>query len=345
MKPIEKIVKDTKKVIKKNIILVGKELMNDLSSYPPNVKNLLDQYGNQIIKSLTLKRTPVDKVLTGSLSLFSLGKFGQRLKRNFDELFHLFIEITTENGTRLLLEKNERLNMELNPKERPGTEIKNILNIPSGLTINQLIENTRKKMGSQFFNYDAVKNNCQDFLLNVLQANNIGDQSDYDFIKQDTEQLFKNLPILKKVAHATTNLGAIANVVMQGGDLTKSQNIKNYGMILEHLVSHIKDPSEPIDPKDYKQAIKLVNVIKQLKKGGIKGNGMKKSSEVQSIIFPKENWTISKSKKWLKLHNYKYGKVDKTPSTLRFRQQEPSQFKNFRIKTLPNGVMLVLAFK
>jgi len=41
--------------------------------------------------------------------------------------------------------------------------------------------------------------------------------------------------------------------------------IKEYGKILSHLVSHIKDPKEPIDKKDFKQAIELIKKIKTKK--------------------------------------------------------------------------------
>ena len=41
----------------------------------------LSQYGAQIIKAITLKRTPVSGLLTGTLNLFSLGKFGKRMEK------------------------------------------------------------------------------------------------------------------------------------------------------------------------------------------------------------------------------------------------------------------------
>lgn len=345
---MKKIVKNVKKPIS-NIIQdvrqTGKLLIQGSNDYPPNVKQIMSQYGAQIIKAITLKRTPVDKVLTGALNLFSLGKFGERFEKSFDELFHLFMEIETQSGTRLALEKIERINMEVSPKVRPNETTKAVENIPTGISVYQLLENARKRMGSQFFQYDAVVNNCQDFLLNVLKASGIGDEADYQFIKQDTAKLFKGMPILKGIAHTATELGERANIIKQGGALTQSANIRNYGMILEHLVSHIKDPNEPIDPKDYKQGIKLINVIKQLKKGGLKGTGLKKNSIVQSIVFPKDEWNVVRAKKWLREHNYKGLSVDRKPSTLRFRQEDPSEFKDFRMKSLPNGIMLVLGFK
>ena len=64
-------------------------------------------------------------------------------------------------------------------------------------------------MGDEkFFTYNAVSNNCQDFLLAFLQPSNIGTPENYTFVKQDTESLFRRLPILQKIAKSTTDLGA-----------------------------------------------------------------------------------------------------------------------------------------
>ena len=236
-KPISNIFQDVKKT--------GKLLIQGSTDYPPNVKKILTQYGNEIIKSMTLKRTPVNDLITGSLSVFSLGKFGKRMTKSFDELFHLFLEIQLQSGTRLLLEKNERINMEINPRERPDTQIKNIINVPPNLSVNQLLETTKRQMGSQFFQYDAVRNNCQDFLLNVLKSNGIGNEQDYEFIKQDTEQLFKGLPALRKVAHLATELGERGNILMQGGSVNNQ------------LFDHTKNPEK---------VIKTIRMLKKMRK-------------------------------------------------------------------------------
>lgn len=201
--------------------------------YPPNVKQIMKKFGDEVIVSITLKRTPVSELLTGALSVFSMGKFGKRMEKSFDELFHLFMDIVTESGKTISLEKNERINMIVNPSKRPHETKKSVSNIPDGITLNELMENTHQQMGNQFFRYDAVSNNCQDFLLNVIQANGIGDNSDVQFIKQDTEKLFKNMPILKGIAHTATDVGAIANKTIQGGNVRASSNpwiqhVKNY---------------------------------------------------------------------------------------------------------------------
>lgn len=343
------------KPVKKNITGIfqdikqtGNLLIQGSNDYPPNVKQILSQYGPQIIKSITLKRTPVDKVLTGALSLFSFGKFGEKFEKSFDELFHLFMEIELQSGTRLLLEKNARINMELNPRGRPDTQVKAVQSIPQNLSVYQLLETTKRRMGSQFFQYDARNNNCQDFLLNVLQANGIGDQSDYLFIKQDTKKLFKGMPILSGLAHTATELGERADIALQGGNLTTSEikNIDNYSMFLNHLTSHITDPKEPIDKRDFKQAIKAINIIKQLKKNGLKGTGLKRNYEIQSMVFLKKHkWTVPKAKKWLKDKNFNGLEPDVGENTIRFRQINPNNFHEFKTRPINNGILLVLGLK
>jgi hypothetical protein len=309
MKTIKKIIKPLSSGISQKDV---KEFFSISLEYPPNVKQILNKYGNEIIQSITLKRTPVSGLITGALSVFSLGKFGERFQKSFDELFHLFMEITTTTGKKISLEKVERVNMIVNPPRRPNEEVKQVSNMPQGITIIQLMENGRKRLGNQFFRYDSKINNCQRFILEILQANGIGDQSDYDFIKQDTEQLFEGLPILKGIAHTATDIGAIANKTIQGGALQ----------------------TNPFENE------KLVETIRRLR-----GSGLKQSSQVQSIVFDKSEFTIKEAKKWLKQHNYKVSKVDKTETTLRFRQEDPNNYTEFRVKTLPGGIMLVLGFK
>lgn len=43
------------------------------------------------------------------------------------------------------------------------------------------------------------------------------------------------------------------------------EDIKEYGKLLKHLISHITDPKEKIDKKDFKQSIELIKKIKSKK--------------------------------------------------------------------------------
>jgi hypothetical protein len=248
--------------------------------YPPKVRNLISSVGGQYVKSISIKRKPVEAVLTGALSVFSLGKFGKRLQRNFDELFHLFIVLLLENGQKLLIEKNEVINMLINPKERADTETKIVTTPIPKLTVLQMLDNTLNYMGkSKYFGYSAQNNNCQDYIVSFFKANNIGDESDITFIKQDTKQLFANLPSLRKLTNTVTTIGARANVALEG------KGMKENNMMLKHLMSHITDPNEPIDIKDYNQSKILIDAIKKEKQNKNKS----KKNKIYGGLMPKGN--------------------------------------------------------
>jgi hypothetical protein len=208
--------KETAQKVIKDVKDYGTAVIKGRNDYPPKVREILDKYGEEEVYSLTIMRTPVPDVLTGALSLFSAGEFGRRMKNAFDTLFHLFLEIRTRSGRRISVEKNEVINMDVAPKKRPETETKVVSNIPSGLSINEMMNNTKEYQGGKFFKYSAYNNNCQDFIVAIFKSNNIGNDEDIKFIKQDTEQLFKDLPSLRKIANTVTDLGAAVNTAITG---------------------------------------------------------------------------------------------------------------------------------
>ena len=71
--------------------------------------------------------------------------------RNYDELFHLYCEIVLENGKTILVEKNERINLMKTSRNEKNTETQELQNVPSGLTLNMLLEKTKAKMGDKKF--------------------------------------------------------------------------------------------------------------------------------------------------------------------------------------------------
>ena len=76
-------------------------------------------------------------------------------------------------------------------KERPTINGESIdIPISKKITFGQLLNNTRKKMGSKFFSYDAINNNCQDCILNIFSANSISSLQSTAFIKQNLKDLF-----------------------------------------------------------------------------------------------------------------------------------------------------------
>ena len=74
----------------------------------------------------------------------------------------------------------------------------------------------------------------------------------------------------------------------QGGSV-----LGDYGSVVKHLMSHITDPKEPIDPRDFAQAIHLIKGIKRMK-GGYLGD-----SQFDPYKYnPNDKSTFPESKKY-----------------------------------------------
>jgi hypothetical protein len=271
---IENKVKETIKGVKDytNVVLNGR---ND---FQPKVRNILSKYGDKPIQSISIIRAPVPSLLTGALSALSGGKFGKNLKNSpYDTLFHLSLLISVEN-VKLILEKNEVINMDINPKLLKDTETQNV-SISGELTINGLLENAHKSMGGKFFSYSAKDNNCQDFILAILNSNNIGNEQDKSFVKQNTKSLFDNLPSLRKISNTITDLGAKVNEITQGAgidfDKTKwgtftalyKRFIKEHPVFkdkiedLEHFADFVLENKEKFSKVAEKKALFYKNII------------------------------------------------------------------------------------
>ncbi len=66
-------------------------------------------------------------------------------------------------------------------------------------------------------------------------------------------------------------------------------------------------------------------------------------SQIQSVIFDKQYYTLSKAKKWLQKHNM-FNEVDEKPATYRFRQLDPNIFNRMRTKRLDTGIKTIIGF-
>lgn len=189
------------------------------NDYPPKMREIIEKYGDIPILRITTCRTPVPTLLTSALNAVSFGEFNKRWDQTpYDQLFHLDLRLelgTRPNLTTVLLEKNEVLNASLNPKKSKETEC-SFIQKNKMITIKQLLEGAKKIQGDKFFKYSAYNNNCQDFIMALLQGSGLGTKENFDFIKQDTKQLFIGLPGLRRFANTVTDIGSTFNTITQG---------------------------------------------------------------------------------------------------------------------------------
>lgn len=185
------------------------------SKYPENVQRLLNTIGNKKVSNINICRSVVPRYLEILLNIISLGKFGQaKLKNNFDKFYHLYMTFEIDNK-KYMLEKNQLINLSSAPKK-----CEEMVSVSGGgFTLNEMLENARKKLGdTNFFTYDAFQRNCQAFITAILKANNISTPESEKFIYQNIEGLKKDLPnYVPKVTKFLTDIGGIADTAIQKG--------------------------------------------------------------------------------------------------------------------------------
>lgn len=204
--------------------------------YSPSVRDYLAKNGNNRIIDIQLYRTPLQKWITKVLNGMSLTQFNNEMKkRGFDEMYHLFIKVRFQGGF-ARIEKNEVIEIQdWNPKYETDQNAQtmhiqmdnNILNRDNGdgtfgITINSLLNDTRKAIGDElYFMYDPFENNCQNFIINILNFNGLLDINPKakDFIYQDITGLDKQLPFTHTIAKGITDLGAKVNILLKGRGL------------------------------------------------------------------------------------------------------------------------------
>jgi hypothetical protein len=206
---------------------VGKALIYGIKDYSPDQKKIIEKYGANAITSIKIGRSPIPSAINAILNIVTLGAFQKLLKQSpYDKLVHLFSIITLDNGIKILLEKNERINIKVvssyNPK---NSEYVDATYIPSGLTFKELLDNGKKVLGNKYFKYDAIQANCQDYIIGILKGSSILNDNLQQFIKQDVETIFKTLPITKKIMNTVTGTGAVVDVIKKGGATPTDQKL------------------------------------------------------------------------------------------------------------------------
>lgn len=231
----------------------SKKVVYGRNDYPPKVRDILKKYGDFPIFRIVACRSAVPSLYTTALNALSLGEFKARVANlPYDSLFHLNlrIEIVDTSGeqkqmTTILVEKNEVINMDVNPKKPPESECQMIGNLHKPLTINQMMEGAMKIQGDKFYKYSAVDNNCQDFIMALLRGSNSGTEENYKFVKQNTEELFKGLPSLRRFVDTITDIGSTLNTAIQGmgyprGYVIQSVVLRKDKYTKQHALDFIK---------------------------------------------------------------------------------------------------------
>ena len=205
--------------------------------YTNSSNNTLKQYGDLPIVGLQVRRQPILKVLDTVLRVISLGSFDPKKYGGYDKMYHLFMVITVKlsDGKRkdILVEKNQSINISSSiPKVVPETERLTIA-IPSqlNLTLNSMLNKTLEKVGmTQYFVYDPFTNNCQRFITDILDTNQLNGDRYRQWILQDITELTKKLPqYTKTFAKGVTDFASFGEKLLgMGKKKVLKRDLKRY---------------------------------------------------------------------------------------------------------------------
>lgn len=175
-------------------------LFTSNDKYTNKADAMLKKYGNYNITGIIIEKTPIISIIDKAINLISLGKWAEAKKKyNYDDLYHLYLIITLDLGggqtKRLLLEKNQSINIsESIPGKTDKTQNINIFT-PKNLTLNSLLQNTLNRVGKdQYFIYDGFGGkNCQNFVKDIFESNNLYNDRINKFVFQPIQELNKDL--------------------------------------------------------------------------------------------------------------------------------------------------------
>ena len=187
---------------------------NALTSRPGVIDKLIKQYGDKKVLQVVILRKPVNTGVQKLLNLITLGGYNKAKKEmNYDEVYHLYLNITLDNGKTIGIEKNQRVGVASAGFPTSNVEPSNMLKLSCSVLLKDMIEKAEQAGGDTFYRYNAVTANCQKF-INVLM-NSSGITGTDNFVMQDATQLIKNSG-LKRIATGITDIAALGERAIYG---------------------------------------------------------------------------------------------------------------------------------
>jgi hypothetical protein len=191
------------------------------NTYSPNAEAAVKKYGDFTVSAFEIIRKPVESVFKGLLNVISLGKFNE-YKAKYDDVFHLSLILKLNRSPSPGLAGGEEVY--LLTEKRPNihfTPVKSFTDHKAALedvildkdfkhiTFAELIARTMAIMGDKFHKYDPISNNCQLYI--VALVNQLGVFKHNDFILQNVRDFVSGhtsgiATFITKLGHFTGRL-------------------------------------------------------------------------------------------------------------------------------------------
>lgn len=191
-----------------------------LNQMPLLIKNFMAKHGSELIRKVTICRTPLSKVFTMIGNLLTRGDWKTQMdKLAYDEVYHLYMIVELDSGE-YRIEKNSRVEISKNIKL--GKDNLEFFNIPE-MTILSLFEQTENRIGAEkMWRYSAFSTNCQHFVLSLLDTLQLTTAESEHFVMQKAADLVQS-DMLKNIATKATDLHALGLHQFYGGKIKKTR--------------------------------------------------------------------------------------------------------------------------
>jgi hypothetical protein len=130
----------------------GKGFFGAKLGYSHKIQNILKKYGDKKIRALRVGRRPINSMVEKAFNIISWGKWQElRNQYYYDTLFHLFIIMTLEDGTKISLEKNSIVNMDVNDSRcsESGVDCEELEYPANSLTVKELVMKPLERMSKE----------------------------------------------------------------------------------------------------------------------------------------------------------------------------------------------------
>ena len=200
----------------------GKGLFGAKLGYSNKINKILKKYGDKKIRALRVGRRPINSMVEKAFNIISLGKWEQYRKQYYyDTLFHLFIIMTLDDGTKISLEKNSIVNMDVDDSRcsQPDVACEELEYPANSLTVKELVMKPLERMGKEkYFIYHPFEKNCQIFVRGILETFGLYNKRVHDFVYQDLGEIIEKLPFyVKFIAKSVTDADATVKKITGEG--------------------------------------------------------------------------------------------------------------------------------
>ena len=202
----------------------GKGIFDIRLDYNNKSKKTLEHFGNQYIRAMRISRAPIPSAITKALSFVTWGKS----KEHYDDFFHLALIVTLDSKD-CIVEKNEVINISTEFEMSKERDLKDVALNGKRITLNELLNKTLEKMGTQkYFSYNWQNNNCQVYIDEILKSNGLLTPELHKFLFQDLKEISKSTPWLAdKVANLATHTAALWDKLTGKGKVNIEKELAN----------------------------------------------------------------------------------------------------------------------